>query len=52
VVAIAVSADAAVNIAEIGHPDVVLMDIRLIGPRDGIDAAEEYVSVLGLAAYL
>jgi two-component system, response regulator PdtaR len=41
VVAIAVSADEAVNIAEIEQPDVVLMDIRLIGPRDGIDAAEE-----------
>lgn len=41
VVATAVSADEAVKIAEIERPDVVLMDIRLIGPRDGIDAAEE-----------
>jgi two-component system, response regulator PdtaR len=37
----AVSADEAVKIAEIEHPDVVLMDIRLVGLRDGIDAAEE-----------
>ena len=41
VVAIAVSADEAVNIAERERPDVVLMDIRLIGARDGIAAAEE-----------
>src|SRR5262245_41650661 len=41
VVAIAVSADEAVNIAERERPDVVLMDIRLIGTRDGIDAAHE-----------
>lgn len=41
VVGTAVSADQAVNIAEMEHPDVVLMDIRLIGSRDGIDAAEE-----------
>jgi two-component system, response regulator PdtaR len=41
VVATAVSADEAVKIAEIEHPDVVLMDIWLAGQRDGIDAAED-----------
>lgn len=41
VVAIAVSADEAVRVAEAERPDVVLMDIRLIGARDGIDAAAE-----------
>jgi len=41
VVAIAVSADQAVNMAERERPDVVLMDIRLIGARDGVDAAAE-----------
>jgi hypothetical protein len=37
-VGIAVSADEAVRIAEAERPDVVLMDIRLAGVRDGIDA--------------
>jgi two-component system, response regulator PdtaR len=41
VVAIAVSADEAVRLAEKERPDLVLMDIRLIGARDGIDAAAE-----------
>ena len=48
VIAIAVSADAAINIAAAEVPDVVLMDIRLIGPRDGIDAAAEIQSRLGI----
>jgi CheY-like chemotaxis protein len=41
VVGIAVSADQAVSMAEKERPDVILMDIRLIGTRDGIDAATE-----------
>jgi CheY-like chemotaxis protein len=41
VVGIAVSADQAVSMADRERPDVVLMDIRLIGGRDGIDAAVE-----------
>jgi CheY-like chemotaxis protein len=41
VVGIAVSADQAINFAEQEHPDVVLMDIRLNGSRDGIEAADE-----------
>jgi len=37
----AVSADEAIALAERHRPDLVLMDIRLLGPRDGIDAAIE-----------
>ena len=36
---IATTADDAVAAAVAGRPDLVLMDIRLVGPRDGIDAA-------------
>jgi two-component system, response regulator PdtaR len=50
VVAVAVSADEAVNIAEKERPDVVLMDIRLIGSRDGIDAAEEIRRRFGIGS--
>jgi two-component system, response regulator PdtaR len=50
VVAIAISADDAVNIASSERPDVVLMDIRLVGPRDGIDAAREIQSRLGIGS--
>ena len=50
VVAIAVSADEAVSIAEQEGADVVLMDIRLIGPRDGIDAAEEIYRRFGISS--
>lgn len=40
-VGIATSADEAVLLAEQERPDLVLMDVRLIGVRDGIDAAIE-----------
>ena len=50
VVAIAVSADQAVKSAEVEHPDVVLMDIRLVGSRDGIDAAEEIRRRFGIGS--
>jgi CheY-like chemotaxis protein len=50
VVAIAISADEALNIASSERPDVVLMDIRLAGPRDGIDAAQEIYSRLGIGS--
>ena len=49
-VAVAVSADQAVAIAERERPDVVLMDIRLLGSRDGIDAAEEIGRRLGIGS--
>lgn len=41
VVGIAVSADEAIAIVERETPDLVLMDIRLQGSRDGIEAARE-----------
>ena len=41
VVGVAVSADEAVRIAQREQPDVALVDIRLVGARDGIDAAQE-----------
>jgi CheY-like chemotaxis protein len=50
VVAVAVSADEAVNVAGKERPDVVLMDIRLIGSRDGIDAAEEIRRRFGIGS--
>jgi len=48
VVGIAVSADQAVGMAEQERPDVVLMDIRLNGTRDGIDAADEIYARFGI----
>lgn len=50
VVGIAVSADEAVAMAERHAPDLVLMDIRLIGARDGVDAAREIRSRFGIAS--
>lgn len=41
VVGIAASADDAVKLAETGRPVLAIMDIRLAGGRDGIDAALE-----------
>ena len=48
VVGVAVSADQAVRIAQREQPDVALMDIRLVGPRDGIDAGEEIFNRFGV----
>jgi CheY-like chemotaxis protein len=48
VVGIAVSADEAVRIAQREPPDVALVDIRLVGARDGIDAADEIFSRFGV----
>jgi len=50
VVAVAVSADQAVSLAGREKPDVVLMDIRLAGPRDGIEAAEDIRSRFGIGS--
>ena len=41
VIAAVDSADEAVTLAVREHPDLVLMDIRLKGKKDGIEAAEE-----------
>jgi two-component system, response regulator PdtaR len=35
----AATADEAVSLAQAARPAVVLMDVRLAGPKDGIDAA-------------
>ena len=48
VVGTAVSADEAVRIAQREQPDVALVDIRLVGARDGIDAAEEIFNRFGV----
>ncbi len=50
VIGIAATADAAVALAEAQLPDIVLMDIRLVGPRDGIDAAAEIRERFGIPA--
>lgn len=39
--AIAVSAEEALSACEMLKPDLILMDIRLLGERDGVDAALE-----------
>lgn len=48
VAGVAVSADEAVRMAEFHRPDLILMDIRLKGRRDGVDAALEIKERLGL----
>ena len=48
VVGIAVSADEAIRMAGEEKPDVVLMDIRLVGAKDGIAAAGEIRSQYGI----
>ena len=52
VIATAVSADQAVALAETGKPDVVLMDVRLSGARDGIDAAVEIRRRFGIESII
>lgn len=50
VVGTAVSAEQAIQMVGEAKPDVVLMDIRLIGPVDGITAALEIRSRYGVEA--
>jgi DNA-binding response OmpR family regulator len=45
---VAASAAEAVRLAHAEHPDLVLMDIGLAGPRDGIQVACEIRRVLGI----
>ena len=45
---IAHSADNAVAMAKAMRPDIILMDIRLVGKRDGIDAAREIYETTGI----
>src|SRR5437016_383439 len=44
VVGIAVSAEEAIQLAQEKEPTLAVMDIRLVGPRDGIDVAVELLS--------
>lgn len=41
VVAVVVSSDEAIAAAAAARPDIIVMDVRLIGARDGVDAAIE-----------
>jgi DNA-binding NarL/FixJ family response regulator len=50
VIAKAVSAEQAVECAKRYSPALVIMDIRLEGARDGIDAAAEILRTLGIRA--
>lgn len=50
VVGMAASAEQAIRIAGEEEPDVVLMDIRLIGPTDGITTALEIRARYGIEA--
>lgn len=48
VVGIVASADDAIAAARYEQPDLVLMDVRLVGARDGIDAAVEIKARFGI----
>lgn len=48
VVGVAATAEEAVGMTAAEAPDIVLMDIRLAGPRDGIDAAAEILGRFGI----
>jgi two-component system, response regulator PdtaR len=48
VTGIAATADEAVAMARSSRPDLVIMDVRLGGRRDGIDAAREIYSEVGV----
>lgn len=47
VVGIADNADRAVKLARLYHPDLAITDIRLSGPRDGIQAALQILQETG-----
>jgi CheY-like chemotaxis protein len=48
IVGIANSAEKAISMALSEQPDLIIMDIRLIGERDGIDAALEIFTKTGI----
>ncbi len=48
VVGIAATAEEATEMAVAGKPDLAIMDIRLAGPRDGVDAAMHLLAELGV----
>ena len=43
---IAKDADQAIKLAQAERPDIILMDMRLDGDRDGVDAAREIAKTL------
>jgi DNA-binding NarL/FixJ family response regulator len=45
VVGVAASADRAIELARTLRPELAIMDIRLIGPKDGIEAAIELLRI-------
>jgi DNA-binding NarL/FixJ family response regulator len=47
-VGLATTARQAIDMAESEHPDLVLMDIRLAGRRDGVQAATEIYERFGI----
>ena len=50
VVGIAVTAEEALHLADLHRPALAVMDIRLAGARDGIDAAVELRSQFGIGS--
>ena len=48
VIGVATTAEEAVEMADAGEPDLAIMDIRLAGDRDGVDAAIELFDRLGV----
>lgn len=48
VVDMVTSGDEAIRVAETASPDVVLMDISIDGPTDGLGAAREIIGRLGI----
>lgn len=48
VVGTAMTADEAIGLAKSEKPDLAIMDIRLAGRRDGVDAAIELFSTYGI----
>lgn len=48
VVDMVTSGEEAIRVAEAASPDVVLMDIGIQGPTDGLDAAREIIGRFGI----
>jgi two-component system, response regulator PdtaR len=47
-IGVAASAEEAIRLATVHHPALVIMDIRLAGQRDGVDAAIELFAEHGI----
>lgn len=48
VVGVAPSADKALALAEAERPEIAIVDIRLVGPRDGVEVAQQFYQAFGL----